>query len=200
MIFFGRKASVLRTEELYGVNCPNCQTSNSLQGVVFGSYAHVYWIPFFPLGKKLATQCRHCKQAVEESELSPAVFSVVQSLRHDVRTPVWNFAGLGVVAVLGVLGTISGNKNAEENRQLLASPAVGDKYELKLGYKDYTIYKVSRVQGDSVYFAVNQYSVNKTRGLSKIDKPENYIDDALGLSHQDLERMQTAGEIVDIER
>lgn len=70
MIFYGTKSTQIGTESLFD-KCSNCGTQNSLEMVVFQKYAHVYWIPFFPLGRTGATQCSNCKQVVQNKKSLP---------------------------------------------------------------------------------------------------------------------------------
>ena len=64
MIFYGTRASHLLTAPIDQTACAACGTPNALRASIFGRYAHVYWIPLFPIGKVSASECGHCRQVL----------------------------------------------------------------------------------------------------------------------------------------
>lgn len=200
MIFYGKKGSVLRTEQLTGLSCPNCMTKDALHCAVAGSYAHIYWIPFFPLGKSLISQCTHCKQVLEEKDMPHDLREHCQYLKQEAKTPIWYFSGIGVIIALGILGAVTSKANDKENKARLAAPLAGDRYEIKTKDGDYTLLRIARLSGDTVFFNPNQYTVNKIRGLNDLDKAENFLQDEYIILRGDLEDMLAKGKIIDINR
>ncbi|MCC6461709.1 MAG: hypothetical protein IT260_14640 [Saprospiraceae bacterium] len=200
MIFYGKKGSVLRTEQLTGLSCPNCTSKDALYCAVAGSYAHIYWIPFFPLGKTLVSQCTHCKQVLEEKDMPHDLREHCQYLKQETKTPIWYFSGIAVIAVLIVIGSISSKASDKENQARLAAPLAGDRYEIKTQSGDYTVIRITRIAGDTVFFNPNQYSVNKIRGLNDLDKAENFLEEEYGILRADLNDMSKKGKIIDINR
>jgi len=49
MIFFGTRASNINNGKIINADCPNCEVNSTMVYNVFEKYAHVYWIPFFPM-------------------------------------------------------------------------------------------------------------------------------------------------------
>src|SRR6188768_1368202 len=104
MIIYGRRATHLKTTQLKHVACPHCGTNGAVTASVFAQYAHIFWIPFFSVGRTGGTQCQHCKQVLKEKEMPPAVRSAYQDLEKETRIPLWNFLGLagGVLMIASV--------------------------------------------------------------------------------------------------
>ncbi len=66
----------------------------------------------------------------------------------------------------------------------------------------YTLYKVNKVSGDSVYLALNKYEVDREDGLDDIaTKGDSAYDSAQeGIAKQFLVEMAKEGTILDIDR
>jgi hypothetical protein len=73
---------------------------------------------------------------------------------------------------------------------------------VKLGYKQYTLYKVDAVIGDTVFILENQYETNKITGLSRLKNKgdEAYIQEPLPITKGNLKSMLEKGKIQDIDR
>src|SRR5688572_13100984 len=99
MIIFGSNASELAQLPLEE-RCHNCGTSNSLRLHIMQKWAHVFWIPVFPLGKSGATECSHCKQVLRNDEFSLQQFDQFEQAKKQVRTSWWTFTGLGLFFLL----------------------------------------------------------------------------------------------------
>ena len=152
-MFYGWKAKDLGQVHVPGT-CPSCATEGSVALHVFQKYAHVLFIPAFPLGKKAITVCGHCKQTLEGKELSPSAQMVYQSARGQFKTPGWMFSGLIVIALLTPLAIWQSGKYNAKVLARLNAPGVGDMYDVKLGTRSYTLYRVERVSGDSIYTSI----------------------------------------------
>jgi hypothetical protein len=201
MVVFGSKATEVATETIQD-KCANCGTQNSVQMTVFQKYAHVFWIPFFPIGKTGLTQCSHCKQVLEKKEFPVYLRSNYEILKQKGKTPVWSFSGIILLFFFFILGGIVSKQREEKNLILIASPKAGDIYEIKIDYKQYTLYKVEKIDGDTVFVLLNEYETNKRRGLSdfKIRRDESFSGETFPILKTDLKMMLDEGEIMDIER
>lgn len=130
MIFYGSKATKIGTESLFD-KCSNCGTSNSMEMVVYQRYAHIYWIPFFPIGKTVGTYCSHCKQVLPNKEFSDTLKISFSNLKAASKTPVWTFTGLALAAVLIVWGVSMSKQKDQQNAALIVDPRKGDIYEVR---------------------------------------------------------------------
>ena len=198
MIIYGSKSKELAREILTD-KCQNCGTQNSIDMHVFQKYAHVFWIPFFPMGKTGLSQCDHCKQVLKLKEMPATLTASYDNLKAQTKTPIWMFSGLALVAALITIGVISDNKKGEKNAQLILTPQVGDIFEVKTKDSQYTLYKVDQIEGDSVFIQTSNYEVNKITGLDDLKK-KDYSEDIYGFSKNELKGMLSKGEILDIDR
>ncbi len=196
-MFYGWKAKDLGQTQVPGA-CPSCGTEGSVALHVVQKYAHGIFIPAFPLGKKAITVCGHCKQTLEGKELSPSAQMVYQSARSQFKTPIWMWSGVIIIALLTPLAIWQSDKHDKEVLARLNAPKVGDLYEIKLGYKSYTLYKVEQVSGDSIYVSTFNYESNKLRGLSDLlDKEDGeFSPDLVGYSRADVLAMREDRTIV----
>lgn len=198
MIIYGSRNKEIIKEHITD-KCSNCGTQNSIDMHVFQKYAHVFWIPFFPIGKTGISQCDHCKQVLKLKEMPSSLATAYENLKAQTKTPIWMFAGLFLVAALITLGVINDKKNDEKNAQFVVAPKAGDIFEIKTKDNQYTLFKVKQVKGDSVFVQINNYEVNKVTGLDDL-KEKEFSEDLYGLSKEALKEMLNNGEILNIDR
>ena len=198
MIIYGSKSKELRKEILTDP-CQNCGTQNCIEMHVFQKYAQVFWIPFFPMGKTAVSQCGHCKQLLKLKEMPASLKASYENLKAEIKTPIWMFSGLALVAVLIAIGVISEKNKGEKNARLILTPQSGDIFEVKTAENQYTLYKVDQIQGDSVFVQVNNYETNKITGLNDLKK-KDYSEEVLGFTKAELKQMFDKEEIIDIDR
>ena len=201
MIIYGSKTKQLAKEVLIE-KCPNCGTQNSIELYLFQKYAHVFWIPFFPIGKTAVSQCEHCKQILKLKEMSSSLKTSYENLKSQVKTPIWTFAGIALLAILISFGIWNDKENDAKNANLILAPQVGDIFEIKTQENQYTLYKVESVESDSAAIRINQFETNKKSGLTSLKaKGESaYSEDIYSFSKKELKVMLQKGEILDIDR
>ena len=201
MIVYGTRSKLL-AKELVTDKCPNCGTQNSTEIHVYQKWAHVFWIPFFPLGKVVASECGHCKQVLKEKEMTSSMQSVLQDVKSRSKTPIWTFSGLAILAVIIAVGIVNEKKNDAKNAKLIMAPQAGDVFEIKTPESQYTLYKVAAVHGDSVVIRPNNMETNKPSGLSKIKAQGDagYSEETFAVSKTELKSWLDKGQIRDIER
>jgi hypothetical protein len=201
MLVYGTRSKLL-AKELVTDKCPNCGTQNSTEIHVFQKWAHVFWIPFFPIGKVAASECGHCKQVLKEKEMTSSMQTVLQDVKSRSKTPIWTFSGLALLAVLIVVGVINDKKKDEKIAKLILAPLAGDVFEMKTPESQYTLYKVAAIQGDSVMIRPNNMETNKPSGLTKIKAQGDagYAEETFSVSKAELKSWFDKGEIIDIER
>jgi hypothetical protein len=201
MIIFGSKATQVATKNIND-ECTNCGTQNSIQMIVLQKYAHVFWIPFFPIGKTGVTQCSHCKQVLEKKEFPDNLKNHFEALKLTGKTPVWTFSGLAALSILIIWGVVSTSQKNEKNASLILTPQKGDIYEVKMDYDQYTLFKVENVAGDTVFIIINEYETNKVTGLVDLKNKgdEAFIQEPLPMLKTALKSMLEKGEIINIDR
>lgn len=201
MIFYGTKASNIKNGQIINVDCPHCETNTSMNYAVFGKYAHIYWIPFFPIGKTTVAECNNCKRTFEYSELTQPIQTKLdrEKEKDGAKTPIWMFSGLGIIAVLVAIGIYSSGETEKKEAEYLKAPKVGDIYKFESNPGFYSTMKVESVLKDSLHVLVNDMETNKTSGINDIDKPENYKE-LYGYSKEEIRKMYKDKKIYEIER
>ncbi|HEX7846643.1 MAG TPA: zinc-ribbon domain-containing protein [Chitinophagaceae bacterium] len=201
MLIYGSKAKELDNQSIFD-KCPNCGNQNCVDIHVVQKYAHVFWIPFFPIGKTGISNCNHCKQVLKLKEMPESFRNAYNNLKKQAKAPVWMFAGLGLVAVLVTIGIISDQQNDAKNRKLIQSPQSGDVFEIKTEDKQYSLFKVGNVNQDTVYIRAHQYETNKFSGLAELKKKgeSGYSEVIIPFTKDELKQMLEKGEIIDIDR
>jgi hypothetical protein len=198
MIIYGRRATHLKTSQLTHVPCPHCGTNGAVTASVFAQYAHIFWIPFFSVGRTGGSQCQHCKQVLKENEMPPAVKTAYQDLERETRIPVWNFFGLAGAAILIAYSSYASGETAKQEEAYFNQPTRGDLYEVKID-GNYTTFRVEDVTNDSLVVAWNNYGVTKATGLSEIKKDENYAE-PVSIARSEVSEMKRSNNIYHISR
>ena len=201
MIFYGTRAKNIHNGQIKNVKCPNCENETSMTYSIFGKYAHVYWIPFFPIGKVGIIECNSCKRTYEIKEL-PENIKVKyerEKEKSGIKTPIWFFSGLFIIATLIVVGYFMSKQTSANELTHLEQPKVGDVYEFNTQTGYYSTMKIESIKGDSLYFFINEMETNKKSGISDIDKASNYKE-IYGYTKAEIKKMHTDEEIYEINR
>jgi hypothetical protein len=198
MIIYGSRAKQVGHEHLTD-KCPNCESQNTLDLFVFQRYAHVFWIPFVPIGKTGVSQCGNCKQVLKLNQMPAYLKAAYQRAQAQTKTPIWMFLGLAAVVVLIGVAVLDGKKKDAKNAQLILSPQAGDVMEYKTKTGSYTLLKVESVTADSVFMRENNYETDKESGIYQL-KSKEYALEVESISKKDLKALFDKGNILDIDR
>ena len=190
----------LKTEQSETAICPSCGTQGSLTINIFRKHAHIFWIPLFPFGKKGVSQCEHCNNILEMKEMPDSLKREFENLKNETKGLIWQFTGLGIIAILIVWGNYVNGEDKKTELEYLKSPQIGDVYEYKIETGSYSTLKVVSVKNDSIFVSPNEYEISKMSKMYKIDKSENYSNLSYGVSINKIKEMYDSGEIFDINR
>jgi hypothetical protein len=201
MIIYGIKTSKTATEIL-ACQCANCETPNTIQMTLLQKYAHVFWIPLFPINKTAKTTCSHCKQVLEKKEFNKDLNHSFKVMKTKTKIPVWSFSGLILLTLFFIYGILNQDEYSKMREDLIAKPLIGDVYHIKIDKQQYTLGKVSHVQGDTVLVLFHQFETNKLSGLKNLKSKgdEAYNSEPTPLHKSVLKSMLDKGEIVRIIR
>jgi zinc-ribbon family len=201
MIIYGTRAKRLTHENLMD-KCPNCGSLGTSEMHVFQKYAHVFWIPFFPIRKIGVSQCNHCKQVLKDNEMPGELKETYNRVKAGTKTPIWSFIGAALLAVLIISIVISERDKDARIAKLVLQPAPGDVYEIKTKSNQYSLIRIEQVNGDTVLFRQNEYETNKLSGLDDIRKKgmDAYSEDVYLMTRKGLKELYDKGSIEDIER
>lgn len=194
MIIYGTRAKQLLQESILD-KCEHCQNSNTMTMYVFQKYAHVFWIPFFPIGKTGISQCEHCKQALKLKEMPATLRDTYNNLKQQTRTPIWMFSGSALLAVLFTILILDIQDDDRKTKQYVAAPAVNDILNIKTKDNEYSILKVVELRSDSVFVLPSAYMATKSTRLYELREKE-FSDDTIILSKTGLQKMLDEGTIL----
>ena len=199
MIIYGSRATHLKSAQLPNESWPNCNTKGTIVMSVFGRYAHIFWLPTFPLGRKGGSQCANCKQVLESKQMPQSLRSQYDQLAAQTRVPIWSWTGLAAIVALIGFASYGAGVDKDNEKKYLAAPVAGDVYSVKLNEGNYSLMKVALVTPDSLMMNLSSYTVDKMSGMYKL-KSKEY--DTLGywISREKIKEMYEKKDIFDIDR
>lgn len=200
MIIYGSRSTHLKSDKIRNVTCPHCQTKDSMTASTYGRHAHIFWIPLFPMGKTGIFECQHCHKGFKKNELGEDGKLAYKNFLGDVKTPLWKYSGLALIALLISVGIYSDKQKESKVADLVENPVMYDKYTYKTETNSYSTFKVVEVFSDSIFVNQNDYEIDKISAIDEIDKEDNYPDDIYVITSDEIMEMYAAGDIKDIER
>ncbi|WP_020567404.1 hypothetical protein [Neolewinella persica] len=105
-MIYGTRAKHLGSFQVKEIPCPYCEHTGDQNMSIFGRYAHVMWIPLFPIGKTPIAECVRCKRTYDSTEFSDKMHHIGSELGGRVKPPTWMWAGLILIAGVLVLGVV----------------------------------------------------------------------------------------------
>lgn len=171
MIFYGSKSSEIGKGQIRNVTCPHCESNISMTYSVFGRYAHIYWIPFFPIGKENILECNSCKSSYFLKDLSPTIKEKFkqENEKSPIKSPINHFSGL-FIAVIGIgIATFFSFKSDSETKEFAKNPKVGDVfYEKTLKSGWFSSARIIKVTKDSVFSLENNMETDQKSSVDEI--------------------------------
>ena len=105
MIFiFGFRATHIKTLPAPG---RVCTCGAPMQMSFYGSYAHMFWIPAFPVRMAAFTTCMLCRNVSTQDQFDQDLRQTRSALRKQVRHPIWFYTLLIIIAVLFITALIT---------------------------------------------------------------------------------------------
>lgn len=201
MLIYGSNATHVESVEIDSLACPDCNTKGSIVLSVFSKYAHLFWIPTFPIGKKGAAECQHCKKIMDPKEMPEDLKFEYDNLKSEAQTPPWHFTGLALIVGFIIWFNISSNADKKAELEYINDPIAGDIYEYKTEDGNYSIMKVINVEPGTVYMLPNTKESSRMGGVYKLYEEEFYPEDsALVVPKTALQELYDDGTIYDIKR
>ncbi len=159
MIVYGYRSSN-RGAEAFQMTCSNCQCPQSV-AVYFQKYAHICWIPIFPLSRYFSVVCPHCKYAMTDKEVKNQKPEMVYEIEAKNRSiPVWTFAGAMIIAIAVAIGFIQNERTKAQISEFKASPHAGDVVLVETNSQGKKLYQMMLIED------VNDASVQVKFGVS----------------------------------
>jgi hypothetical protein len=165
---------------------------------VYNRYAHVFWIPFFPVGRTGGSQCKHCQQFLEPKAMPTFLKMQYDQVLGQTRIPIWSFSGLAILVALIAWFSYSSGIEKDNERNFLSTPLRGDLYKFKTE-SGYSLMKVTDVLPDSIFVLFNNYEVDKLSGVYQL-KDKDYDSTGLWIKRQTLLNMYDSAKIYGVDR
>lgn len=122
-MIYGTRAKHLGSFQVKDISCPFCEQVEPQHMSVFGRYAHVMWIPVFPLGKRQIAECTRCKRTYDSANFTKEMHLIGSELGGRLKFPVWMWAGLilmaGVIMLSSVFSGMAGRLPQDPREEML---------------------------------------------------------------------------------
>ncbi len=201
MIIYGHRSTHLKSGNLPNAKCPCGESQSKMTVSVFGRHVHIFWIPLFPAGKTAVFECQQCHKGFKKKELSEDGKLAYKNFKTTVKTPIWKYSGLAIIAVLIGFGFYANQQDEAKIAEYVAQPAMFDVYTFKTESNYYSTFKVLEVFKDSLYVSYNAMETNKLSRVRDIDIPKNYQDSLYYvLTNQNIKALHESGDLMDISR
>lgn len=179
MIFFGTSSSTIKNGKLNFVKCPHCENEVTMNYTVFGRYAHLYWIPFFPVGKEIILESSHCRSTYKLKDLDQKTKDRFQQEieKYPAKTPVFHFSAAITLALVVGFAFYMTNKKDDETLEYAKNPKVGDVYHYETPeLKDhFSTLKITKITKDSIFVMLNRMEIDSKSSIDKILDEDNYV-------------------------
>ena len=140
--------------------CSSCN-GDSLTFIAYQKYAHIYWIPFFPLAKQVFLKCARCNHLVERKDMTGDEMAAISGALSKARTPVWSFSFCAILVTLIGGGLWIEQRAHDRTLSYHRDPRAGDLAVL-LGKSDpahpYLVVRVNKIEGDSLDLSFSNYA------------------------------------------
>ena len=201
MIFYGTKGSLIRSEKKGGIMCNNCNETTTHNISVYGKYGYLYWIPVFPMSKKVFSECTNCNVTYDFNGMNEKLRFVSTDIKRNSKTPIWYWSGLAIITILIAIGVSVSKQHDVDVVNYIKDPKIGDVIEFKVnesGY--YSTLKIKTITNDSIFVIQNNYETDKKSGISDIDKEKNYNTETYGIGKNQLQSLFDEKVFYDINR
>jgi len=107
MFLAGKKTAVLKSEFSSEIICPKCNSINSTNVYVIGTYKHLLQIPFLAGGKTGTSICNKCAKKFTQKNMPALIKLAYFELKETSKTPVWFYIGTISIKVLVLIKIFS---------------------------------------------------------------------------------------------
>ena len=123
-MIYGTSAKNLGNFQVKDIPCPYCEHIEPQNMSIFGRYAHLVWIPFFPVGKVAVAECTRCKRTYDKSEFPAKLKAASDTLKKEVGTPKWFWAGLMIMGASFLFNIVSDALHVPDPREAMLNETI----------------------------------------------------------------------------
>jgi len=206
-MIFGTGVKIMNGVRLDEPECPGCG-EEALEVEVTHRYAHLYWIPMFPIGKVAVIRCAACGKLWERRKMTASMDDAASRVKNDSPAPRYFFAGTYAIAILVIAGMYVGWKSDRDTASYVRDPHINDLYvvraELDALYP-HQVVRVEEVRGDSIVVAMGTYGYVKSddaaEAISRGDhKKSGYFSEYFTIARPSLVQLLEEKKIQDAVR
>lgn len=199
MIIYGTGGKKLLTEQLND-NCPQCESDNSLEITIAAKYFHVFWIPFFPIGKTSAVYCEKCGYTSEIPSTSEQINAKSEELESKLSAPAYLSSGLVITLLVIIFFVFRGIEKNKGTEEYIYNPMAGDIYEIKTINDSYSLLRIEAVFNDSVYLCFHEIEVEDKSDLTELKTKKRWMKERFVYLKPELVQKYEEGYILSINR
>ena len=201
MIIYGWGSTKVAEQRGLNTTCPNCKEKGNMAMAIFSKHTHIFWIPLFPYGKTGLCQCANCDFYMEgKDQMTEEVLREYQILKSDSRPPIWQFAGLAIVAILFGTIFISDQMDNQELQSSIETPMVGDVFRYETEDNGYSTFKIVQTEEDSVWLLYNNWITDQRTSVDELTTDTAFTDLYYQMSRDELKAMHAKGSIYAVNR
>ncbi len=179
MVVFGHGSFSIKKYNPANLKIPSNSGWEGVTIEIRQRYAHLFWIPFFPIGKLYGLKKPGEKDLYEMPE--DLKTHIKTHFSSELKTPWYSWSLFYIGALVGLFFWVSDlrsshrNKNSSkeyEARQelMIEYPTTGDYYHLSKNYSENRYYKVVADKGNKIEFI----TIPENNSLSETDKYEAF--------------------------
>jgi hypothetical protein len=187
MIFLGIGKKKIASEAI-GCKCPGCNSDELMIVDVYARYLGIFWIPFFPLGKKILVTCPKCSHQPGQHTLPQSLVLECEQLKNNSESPRYLFTGLTLTLLIAVFFIFRSFEQSNQKNEYLFDPKAGDIYEFKKDNDRYSLIKIFKVDEDSLYV---QFHVDDTGDENRVNtllQNGNFSKDRIAFSKDEINK------------
>jgi hypothetical protein len=172
MLIFGVGEKELLSKPI-NICCQNCKSENTSKIKVAVNYFDLFWIPIFPLNKKVRIICSACNFQNDLASLPEEFKDKADKLKNSIKNPKWLFAGTFLIILAAMFFTFQGIRKAGIE-EMINAPKAGDIYEIITVNNYYSLLAIVKVSGDSIFVCFHNYEYGNKAGLTELHKTKDF--------------------------
>jgi len=200
LILVGTNNKIIKKGNFKHTICPNCREVSAFDYIVFSKYAHLTYIPLFPVGKDAVVICENCDETIDINDFDDTTLSKLAQENNNLKNPVWMYFGSFALVIASIYGIYIYFNSGKKTDLYFKKPMLSDVYCLKNSKGFYYTIKIDSLTKDSVYATENDFQVNLPNEIDEINQPENYTTIKVKYSKNDLLKLYNDNKISSIIR
>ena len=154
----------------------------------------------FSLGKTGVAGCSKCKKAKYANDLEGEAKEEYKYINELTSIPVWHFAGTVLLLTIATWFYFHLKDDQRKILGYLENPKIGDVYTFMNDAREYSTFKITEVDKDSLTINYNLYSTSDFIEVYKMSHEDNYSEEVHRVSLLDVRELYDDDTIKNIQR